>query len=219
MHLFEAALAWEQVAEVATDDRRAPWRALADEIAELALARFIDPANGALSEYFDLDWQPPEVTARRVEPGHQFEWSWLLHRWARVRQRPDVLQAARRLGAIGEAHGVDRRRQVAIDELDGTLCPTDPNARLWPQTERLKAACAAWQDRPEDQAQRGITDAARGLMQYFLAAPVGLWNERQRADGRFEADDVRASSLYHIVCAIDTLHTLVRAPGEGVDNP
>src|SRR6185437_11198580 len=49
MHLFESALAWE-----AAGGRR--WASLSDEIADLAMTRFIDPASGALREFFDADW-------------------------------------------------------------------------------------------------------------------------------------------------------------------
>ncbi|MBO9547463.1 AGE family epimerase/isomerase, partial [Caulobacter sp.] len=50
MHLFEAMLAWN---EVDSDPR---WRALADEIGDLALGKFIQTESGQLREFFDLDW-------------------------------------------------------------------------------------------------------------------------------------------------------------------
>ena len=50
MHLFEAALAWEVV------DAAGPWTATADEIANLALTRLINPKTGALHEFFNADW-------------------------------------------------------------------------------------------------------------------------------------------------------------------
>jgi mannose-1-phosphate guanylyltransferase / mannose-6-phosphate isomerase len=51
MHLFEAALAWEDTGD-------ASWAPLADHIAELALGRFIHPRSGVLREFFDADWRP-----------------------------------------------------------------------------------------------------------------------------------------------------------------
>ena len=44
-----------------------------------------------------------------------------------------------------------------------------------------------------------------GLSRYLLGVPAGLWHEQMGAHGGFAAQDVRASSLYHIVCAIDTI--------------
>ena len=39
----------------------------------------------------------------------------------------------------------------------------------------------------------------------MLPSPPGLWREQMNADGSFAPQDCRASSLYHIVCAIDTI--------------
>ncbi len=77
MHLFEATLAG---AEVCSECNL--WKPLADEIADFALAHFFD-GNGLLHEFFDADWKfAPGVPGRIVEPGHQYEWAWLLLRWA-----------------------------------------------------------------------------------------------------------------------------------------
>ena len=51
----------------------------------LALTRFIDPETGVLREFFDADWRAPGGEDGLVEPGHQFEWAWLLQRWGRLR--------------------------------------------------------------------------------------------------------------------------------------
>jgi mannose-6-phosphate isomerase len=50
MHLLEACLAWS---EVGNDSG---WAAWVDEIADLAIARFINPASGALGEAFTASW-------------------------------------------------------------------------------------------------------------------------------------------------------------------
>jgi len=207
MHLLEAALEW---AEVAEPRDRPLWNDLADELAQLCLAHFIDPKSGALREHFDGDWQPmPGAPGRVVEPGHQFEWGWLLMRWAARSGDAVALAAARRLTAIGEAHGIDRARGVAVNTLDETLRVTDAAAKLWPQTERIKAWHATLvraADTPaRADARAHLRDAVAGLTRYLLPSPPGLWHEVMDAHGGFVLQDCRASSLYHIVCAIDTL--------------
>ena len=66
-------------------------------------------------------------------------------------------------------------------------------------------------------AEARIAASVVGLMRYIDAAPqVGLWREQLRPDGRSPSEPTRASSLYHIVCAIDTLHgTDGRSIGSG----
>jgi len=207
MHLLEATLAWE--AQAVPD--AGEWQALSDEIAELALQKLIDPATGALSESFDAHWQRlPGEAGDVVEPGHQFEWAWLLMRWGHARQRPDATEAARKLIAIGEGHGLCASRGVALNQINHAMQAVDASAKLWPQTERIKAWCALAQQARSGtelaQALQGANRAMQGLMPYLNHPLPGLWQEVMLPNGEFTVEPCRASSLYHIVCAIETLH-------------
>lgn len=205
MHMFEAALAWMEV-----DDDPA-WRSLADEIGSLCLDRFRHSTTGAILEFYDGDWRPmPGELGRIVEPGHQFEWAWLLIRWAQIGDRPGAVDAARRLVEIGEEYGVDAERGVAINELWDDLTVKDRRARLWPQTERIKAwiamAAIAGNEAEQAHALGKAAAAAQGLQKYLAADVVGSWNERMIEDGSFLDEPAPASSLYHITCAIAEMH-------------
>jgi mannose/cellobiose epimerase-like protein (N-acyl-D-glucosamine 2-epimerase family)/glycosyltransferase involved in cell wall biosynthesis len=195
MHLFEAALAWMEI-----DDDPA-WRQMADGIATLCLDKFIDPANGALRENFAADWSPaPGLAGRLCEPGHHYEWAFLLERWAGLsgRERP---VAVARLIDFADTHGVDARRGVAIGAVlsDGAL--HDPVARLWAQAERIRAYAI---DRRPGDAER-IAAAIRGLRR-FLATPTrGIWYDQLGGDDRFVSEPARATSLYHIIGAVTEL--------------
>ncbi|MBN9000495.1 MAG: AGE family epimerase/isomerase, partial [Rhizobiales bacterium] len=135
MHLFETFLAWDAV----TGATEPSWRAHADRLAELALSRLILPDTGALPEFFDGDWRPlPDARGLQIEPGHQFEWSWLLLEWLGARRDAKAFAAAVRLAEIGETHGICPDRGVAFGAIDGHLRQRDAEAKLWPQTERLK---------------------------------------------------------------------------------
>ncbi len=200
MHLLEAALAWETV------DDTPEWRVVADEIAALSLSCFIDPVSGALREFFTADWTPaPGEDGRLIEPGHQFEWAWLLTLWGRSRDRPDALEAAWRLYQIG-LRGVDSGRGVVMDALHDDLSVRSGSARLWPQCEWLKAALLLAETASgEERAAyvRDAGDALRALQSYLL--PNGLWWDRLAGDRRFVEEAAPASSLYHIMAAYDQL--------------
>lgn len=197
MHLFEACLAWAEI------DDDPIWAATADEIATLSMRSFID-GNGALHEFFAPEWTfAAGVDGRIVEPGHQFEWAWLLERWARLRAREDAHQAAIRMFAAGR-RGVDKRG-VATQQMldDGSVY--DDVARLWPQTERIKAAIILAD--PEE-AVRGVA----GLLLYLQTPIAGLWWDKLKPDGIFIQEPSPASSFYHIACSIDEL---VKGAGKG----
>ncbi|WP_026619979.1 mannose-6-phosphate isomerase Pmi [Ensifer sp. WSM1721] len=210
MHLFEACLASEEVEGF----ERVAWTNLADEIAHLAMERFIDAESGAVREFFDHDWAPfPGGKGRIVEPGHQFEWAWLLLRWAERRGNFEAIGKARRLFDIGEAHGISPERDVAVMTLLDDFSVADPVARLWPQTEWLKAAIrfAALTDGEERQRYLASASRAAAALQRFLETPVrGLWRDKQKADGSFIDEPAPASSLYHILCAIYELEDCLK---------
>jgi mannose-6-phosphate isomerase len=144
-----------------------------------------------------------------VEPGHQFEWAWLLARWARLRGRDDALAAARRLFEIGAGPGVDRRRGVAMDQLLDDFSIHQPMARLWPQTERIKAAVILAQSTDDaDRKAAYLKEAVEGIegLRTYLDVPVrGLWRDKMKPDGTFVEEAAPASSFYHITCAISEL--------------
>ncbi|HEV7960203.1 MAG TPA: AGE family epimerase/isomerase [Rhizomicrobium sp.] len=198
MHLLEASLAWRDV------EPGGAWDQLADEVAQLGLTRLRD-RNGAIREFYDAEWQPiADAAGRSVEPGHQFEWAWLLGRWSTLRGNADAARAARRLFEIG-SHGVDLKRGVAMDELGEEFQPVRPTARLWPQTERLKSALAfmARSEGGERAHYRAEAfGAAKTLWRYLETPRPGLWWDRMLPDGTFVDEPAPASSFYHIICAI-----------------
>lgn len=200
MHLLEAALAWEDL------DPTPEWRAISDEIARLAMTHFIAPESGALREFFCENWTPqPGEEGRLVEPGHQFEWAWLLTRWGVRRQSTEAIQAARRLYEVGRK-GVDAIRGVAIDALRDDMSVRSGSARLWPQSEWLKAALLLAETAEGIARATYIGDAADALaaLQSYLL-PNGLWWDRLAGDRRFVEEAAPASSFYHIMSAYDQL--------------
>jgi len=199
MHLLEATMA------LAEASGRSVFAAQTEAIADLAAARFIDPSTGALLEYFTDTLEPaPGIEGRIVEPGHCFEWAWLFERLG-AGGRADRLAVADGLTGFARAHGICASRGVCINEVltDGSV--RDATARLWPQTERIKAA-AIRHRRTGREAEAAETAAAiRGLAQYYAVPVPGLWRDKLTADGTFIEELAPGSSLYHIACAYGEL--------------
>lgn len=189
MHLLEAALAI----------RRSHWGNHADlvrcgQIAGWFVRHFFDRQRGLLPEYFEPDLTvAADEAMQTAEPGHHFEWVWLLGE-LKAAGGSDLSGIGKTLWAFGQAHGIDRTRNVAVDELgfDGRV--KSARARLWPQTERLKAAITM-----RDEAE--ILAAFDGIQPYLATRAPGACHDKMLPEGGFEAEPSRASSLYHIVCA------------------
>jgi mannose/cellobiose epimerase-like protein (N-acyl-D-glucosamine 2-epimerase family) len=205
MHLLEACLAW---AEFGADPL---WAVRVHDLVHLAVTRFVRADSGALGETFAADWRPaPGIAGRIVEPGHQFEWAWLMFR-AFDRHPAPLRDVALRLIAIGEEHGV--RGRVAVNSLLDDFSLHDPNARFWPQTERLKAMLLAARLTGEDRYWEMAAAAAASLFPYLDTAVPGLWLDVQLPDGKLVDSPSPASTFYHLIGAIVVLQdTLAATP-------
>jgi mannose/cellobiose epimerase-like protein (N-acyl-D-glucosamine 2-epimerase family) len=205
MHLLEACVAWS---EIGNDPS---WAAWADEIADLALLHFVNAETGALGEAFTPEWDAaPGIAGRIIDPGHQFEWTWLLLR-CRRRDWPRRVKQALRLIAIAKDAGV--RGDVAVNALLEDFSIHDPNARLWPQTERLKSALRAASITGEARYLSFAAHAAHAAQSLFLyldTTVAGLWLDVQLPDGACVNQPAPASTFYHLVGAIAALDTAVR---------
>ncbi len=147
------------------------------------------------------------VSGRIVEPGHQFEWAWLLLNWNGP-WRDDARKAAARLIDIGETYGV--RNGVAVNALLDDFSIHDGAARLWVQTERLRAAAIAARLMGDEKYWQMVVDAASGLLRYLDVPVPGLWHDLLTAAGEWTEGPVPAGNLYHIVGAIEELDTLFK---------
>ncbi len=203
MHMFEAFLALHGVT------RKPEHLFRASSIAYLFATRLFDSNAGALPEYFDDNWVPaPGEEGRICEPGHHFEWSWLLTRW-RAAGGGDLQHEAERLRVHGETYGVDPAG-FAIDEtyLDGS--PRATTSRLWPHTERIKANLARYEMTRDANAATAVVQAVDALMAYFETPTKGLWRDRRMADGSFVDEPAPASSFYHIALALAELDRVAK---------
>lgn len=193
MHLFEALLVLDRAGLGGVAERARTLRRMAGE-------RFFRPEAGVLCEAFAAGWQAPAAAAMRWEPGHHFEWVWLLHRHAALSgAAAEPLAAALYDRAL--AQGIDAEG-LAVDALAGDGRVLAASRRLWPQCEAVKAHAARHEAGDPDGRARAEA-ALRGLMARYLGQPFAAgWTEHLDAAGRPLRDDVPASSLYHIAFAI-----------------
>ncbi len=195
MHLFEAAIAWMEL------DADPVWHALAAEVLHLCLARFIDPVTGALGEFFSEGWVRELEQGKFVyEPGHLYEWSWLMGRFQNFSGR-ELRPVRLRLFELAELTGICPVRRAVFDQIWSDFTPKLRSSRFWPQCERIKAAAQLGFPGP---AQEGMAV----LFRYFELPVAGLWYDTWETNGNFRMQAAKASSLYHIVGAITEAQVL-----------
>jgi mannose/cellobiose epimerase-like protein (N-acyl-D-glucosamine 2-epimerase family) len=193
MHLLEACHA---LAEASGDAR---WLARADDLVRLMQAKMVDAA-GSLAEFFGEDWSPaPGPRGLIREPGHHYEWTWLLHHHARLTGSDAARDTARQLFGFAARHD---RGGAVVNEIEPAGTVLNGYALLWPQTEYLKALAA----RVEFEGDAGAMDkldAHLALMfELFVDRQTGLWVNQLDADRKPIADPVPVRVLYHLLLAL-----------------
>lgn len=199
MHLLEALLAWIEVGGGAA------FRRHADAIIDLCRDRLIDAGTGAIGEHYDGTWQPDIDTGHLREPGHQFEWAFLLHRAGLVLDC-DHDAHWRRLLQFGMTYGIHDGLAVLAVGADGAI--VDGAARLWAQTERLRAMVTLAPALTSDAAAAAMHAAADSVaaLRRLTDMPVpGLWLDRVDRHGDRVDEPTPASSLYHIMTGLAPL--------------
>jgi mannose-6-phosphate isomerase len=204
MHLLEAFLALFELTGASS------WRARAEGVVELFRWKLFEPEPGCIGELFGPDWSPaPEP----IEPGHQFEWAWLLARYANAASDLTLREPAERLFAFGTRHGVDGKDGGVYDrvERDGRLASAD--RRLWPQLEQVQALAVRAETSAGAGAERALRRALAGLFERWRQPGHAGWYERLSGDGRVLDANMPATSVYHVVAGLaDALRAGVEQP-------
>ncbi len=195
MHLTEAMLA----AYEATGEKR--FEDGARELAGLFQTKFFDLKSGTLGEFFTDDLaRALGETGRHVEPGHQFEWAWILNS-CRRHLGMDLAAEIRAAVKFAEAHGVDPASAATYNVVRDDGAPADRGSRTWPNCERIKAAIAL-QDLDGTDPVPVLNTSCQLLLERYLAhRPTGTWIDAFDASGKPGADTIPASTLYHVFLA------------------
>ena len=174
MHLAEAFLATLQ----ARTDKPAEAALLA--LCKTMQARFVEPVHGIMLE------KPRGAVDNWFEPGHQFEWLFLVQS-SPLLQGSLLHKSLLRAFDYAERTGVQQGAVLSMLKLDGTVL--DATQRIWAQAEYLRALTlrpgAAVDKQLEVMNQRFIH--ARG------------WHECRDSNGQVSRQDMPSTTPYHLL--------------------
>lgn len=189
MHLLEAYLAVYKV----TQEQR-----YKDEIKlllNLLKNHFFDATSNSLIEYFYQDWSVHPSLGSNIEPGHHFEWVWLLHQAHDIFPDEQYLVIADLLWQKACTHGFDPQGGIYNLIHAQTGETLDAEKRIWPITEYLKALCA---HKPNSEhTQKRLAETLEFFFQHYLMAN-GAWNEYLGANNKPKAHPLPGTTSYHI---------------------
>ncbi|MDF2644107.1 MAG: N-acylglucosamine 2-epimerase [Pseudomonas sp.] len=177
MHLAEAFLA---TLSLRADPQT---QSALDGLVEHMQRRFVDPATGVMLE------KPLGAVDNWYEPGHQFEWFFLLQSSPDMHDRP-LHESLTRGFLHAEAQGVDSETGAVAAALTLEGDVLDGTQRIWAQAEYLRALALHPQTRAE------LSDQLRALQERFLHD--GGWNECLDTEGRVSRRDMPSTTPYHL---------------------
>ena len=200
MHMLEAMLALHQ----ATGD--AAYLKRGAHLFELFRTRFFDMNTHSLGEYFTREWQPLDgPQGQIVEPGHHFEWSWILHTYAKLAGEPQAHEVSHLVFEFARTRGINAQNNLTYDEIDRSGATLRASHRLWPQTEALKAYVATAEHGPSAEARAAagqrIAPAVDAIFDNYFFPDTGIWNDQIDTAGKKVSEFVPATSLYHLFLA------------------
>jgi mannose/cellobiose epimerase-like protein (N-acyl-D-glucosamine 2-epimerase family) len=202
MHLFEAFLSLYETTR--RDDVLERCR----KLHQLALSRFFNPSSGMIREHFNDRWiVHPSPGAGRVEPGHLFEWAWLLRRFEAATGMKQDDPVSRLIGAalrIG-FNGVCGRM---VDEIDERGRLRIVSSRCWPHAEALRALAG-------ESSRTGCEyfDVISALLErlytvYCVNQLNGGWIDHVDAVERSLNKTMPASTLYHLYFGLHSIEAI-----------
>lgn len=199
MHLFEAFIALSQAIG------GEPYLAHATAMFELFAARFFQPSSGTLCEYMSGELAPlPDARGRICEPGHHYEWIWLLRQYQRL-TGCDVAPYCTALYRHVDTYGWDKDGFI-IDELNFSGAVITNSRRSWPHTEGAKANIVEGEAGHVGCDEKAAQCLVR-LMDTFLCRPIPAgWIDRVSVDGAPIVEFMPTSTLYHVFGAVTEAH-------------
>jgi mannose/cellobiose epimerase-like protein (N-acyl-D-glucosamine 2-epimerase family) len=215
MHLLEACLFAEETWP--GEENAASYARMSDELVTLFYQNFFVPEKNMLCEFFTEDLRPDPGNGHRVEPGHYFEWVWLLKKNAGLRgdkTRHD--DACLRLLHWANKHGWDRVYGGIFDVLTPEGVVLTDTKRIWPFAEALKAN-ALMIDTVDD--REAIKARMNEMLQVFRESYMrerGFWVEWLNRDLSPATDYMPGTTPYHVYFGIMETRAAIHARGESV---
>tara|TARA_Y100000588_G_scaffold386058_1_gene480757 strand:- start:1653 stop:2813 length:1161 start_codon:yes stop_codon:yes gene_type:complete len=201
MHLLEASLLlYEQ-----TQDRRT--FKLAKRLLKLFETRFLHPGELVIREYLDKKFQPNASIGHKIEPGHHYEWAWLLNWAATIFEEDKYRIDGGRLLKKALEFGWDSSFGGVYDQVDcRNFEVLLTSKRLWPLLELIKALMVF----PNEGNLLKGCSAIDILLDKYLHEG-GVWTERLSQDWKTMEGFMPVSSGYHLGMALIAVEEFVES--------
>ncbi|MBD5769799.1 AGE family epimerase/isomerase [Marinomonas colpomeniae] len=198
MHLLEGYIA------AFNTTRDEDYKTVINSLLSLAVEHFYDKKTKTLREFFSENWKYHSTTGHQVEPGHHFEWVWLLYQANKISPDQTHIDLAQSLWSTATRHGIESDGGI-YNQIDGNSYQAiDKEKRIWPITEYLKAITVLPMGLEEKQHR---IESALSFMTKHYFLENGRWNEYLDANNEAKSFPLPGTSSYHIFLGLTEVLT------------
>lgn len=210
MHLLEACLfahaTWGDDAYIR----------MADELVSLFQANMYDQKNHTVIEFYDDDLKTPHTDKGHIfQPGHSFEWVWLLKKYETYKGSLGLCDPiTARLFDFANQHGWDEDHGGIYDGVGKDGAVLIDTKRIWPFCEALKAnALMIGYVKDKIGLKQRMVNMTQVFNQKYMSER-GFWTEWLNRDLTTVTDYMPGTTPYHVYFGITETMDILNKRGD-----
>jgi len=208
MHLLEACLFAKEIFG------EAAYEQMADEMIALFQNYFF---KDSLVEFFTHDLRPDPAKGDHLEPGHYFEWVWLLKKHAALKGDPTLHDPlCQKLLDWANRNGWDGMYGGIYDTVASGGRVIADTKRIWPFCEGLKANALMINTATDRQEIKDRMTDMVGVFKDKYISERGFWVEWLNRDLSPAADYMPGTTPYHVYFGVMETWDVIASRGESV---
>jgi mannose/cellobiose epimerase-like protein (N-acyl-D-glucosamine 2-epimerase family) len=205
MHLLEAYLSVYQATQDGT------FLKYATQIMSVYTEILRTPDGSKVLEHLDDEGQASGEKGSLIEPGHLYEWYWLVNEYADIAGLPAYRAASITIVDWADRWGLDVDAGGIHDLVDRDGNIVSSRKRIWPVTERIKALTTLVRAKPTASSADSLIFWIRFIMDKYHRGD-GSWHEYLNQALEPDCDYMPLSTPYHVAMAALEVERLFGRP-------
>ena len=169
------------------------------------------PDGSKVLEHLDDEGQATGEKGSHIEPGHLYEWYWLVNEYADVAGLPAYRVASTALIDWADRWGLDADAGGIYDVVDKEGSIISNRKRIWPVTERIKASTTLVRAKPTASSVETLIFWINFIMEKYHRGD-GSWHEYLNQALEPDCDYIPLSTPYHVGMAALEVERLLSGP-------
>ena len=151
-------------------------------------------------EHLDDEGQATGEKGNLIEPGHLYEWHWLVNEYADIAGLPAYRAASLPIVDWADRWGLDADAGGIYDVVDSNGNIVSNRKRIWPVTERIKSLTTLVRAKPTASSVESLVFWITFIMEKYHRGD-GSWHEYLNQALEPDSDYMPLSTPYHVAMA------------------